>query len=227
METFLYALHIALSFVIIVVVLLQSGQGGGLGAGFSNAAAVGQEVFGGRGAASFLGKLTWVLGFTFMATSMGLAWYSSQPQSALDLEMQADEPIEQVVHTVIDEGGAAGEGAPGEIPDDVLQQLEEGDMEGLDAPAPEDGEPAPLDIEFDGDDEMPEELQQQLEQMQEELGGGDGEPAQPMELDVDDMADPEQDAEPLEMEGVDVQEVEPAEDTAAPESEEDAPAEEE
>ena len=174
METFLYVLHISLSFVIVVVILMQSGQGGGLGAGFSNAAAVGQEVFGGRGAASFLGKLTWVLGFTFMATSMGLAWYSSQPQSALDLDMRADEPVQMVEHPIIDEGGAGA--MPGGLPEDFMQQLEgmEGleDMEGLDLQMLDeggDGQPA-FDLEIDDGAEMPEELQQQLDEMQQQLG---------------------------------------------------------
>lgn len=196
MESFLYVLHIVLSFVIVIVVLLQSGKGGGLGAGFSNAAAVGQEVFGGRGAASFLGKLTWVLGFTFMATSMGLAWYSSQPQSALDLDMQADDPVEQVVHTVVDEGGSTPE-MPDEIPEEMMQQMQQ-QMDGTEGVQDlEEGE-LPFDYDFDPDDadlsdQMQQQLLQELQDTQDELGvDPDEAPAPPIEGGIDDDADIEE-----------------------------------
>lgn len=141
METFLLVVHIILSFVIVVVILLQSGQGGGMGAGFGGAAAVGQEIFGGRGAATFLGKLTALLGAAFMITSMALAWYSSKPQSVLDLTQGGSATSQAQVHQVLEEGTGEfrptnTQGAPGmemiqdgDIPEDILRQLQE-QMEG-------------------------------------------------------------------------------------------------
>ena len=164
METFLVITHIILSFAILVVVLMQSGQGGGLGAGFSSAAAAGQEVFGGRGAASFLGKLTWVVGIAFMVTSMGLAWYGSKPQSALDLQQTADEPVDPQEHEVLHEGQAP--------PMEGLEELEEDGDLSFDpaAPAPGGEQGEGLEIEMDEDAEIPEELQEQLDEMGVEPG---------------------------------------------------------
>ncbi|RAL24871.1 preprotein translocase subunit SecG [Lujinxingia litoralis] len=107
MQTLLLVIHIIVSFIMVVVILLQSGKGGGMGSGFGGAAAVGQQIFGGRGAATFLGKLTVALGATFFVTSMALAWYSSRPQSALDLSQTAGTPVESQVEQVIEEGGSA------------------------------------------------------------------------------------------------------------------------
>lgn len=136
METFLLVVHIILSFVIVVVILLQSGQGGGMGAGFGGAAAVGQEIFGGRGAATFLGRLTAFLGATFMITSMALAWYSSKPQSVLDLTQGGTATSQAQVHQIIEEGSgemqapSPGGGMEpqlmdeGQIPPELLEQLQ-------------------------------------------------------------------------------------------------------
>ena len=198
METFLLVLHIILSFTIVVVILLQSGQGGGLGAGFSNAAAMGQEVFGGRGAASFLGKLTVVLGASFMITSMALAWYSSKPQSALDLQMEADEPAQSQVHQIIEEGQGGG-----------------GDIDVSDMPAPDgDGEvdlqdlldgdeESGIQIDRDEDQEIPAEIEEQLEGLEVETEPEDGvteedEAQAPLEVDVDE--EPVEAEEPAEAE---------------------------
>ena len=136
MATFLLVLHIILSFVIVVVILLQSGQGGGMGAGFGGAASVGQEIFGGRGAATFLGKLTAFLGAAFMITSMALAWHSSKPQSVLDLTQGGTATSQAQVHQIIEEG--RGEMQPpeqggaiepqlmeeGEIPAEIMEQIQ-------------------------------------------------------------------------------------------------------
>ena len=151
MESFLLVLHVALCFFVVIVILMQSGQGGGLGAGFNNTAALGQEVFGGRGAAGFLVKLTVVLGATFMITSMALAWYSSKPQSALDLRMESDVPTRSQVHEIIEEGSGSGG------PAGAQQQMPS---------MPGDGGDAPMQIDLDGDGEIPDEIRQQLEQMQ-------------------------------------------------------------
>src|SRR5690554_861411 len=106
MQTLLLVIHVIVSFVIVVVILLQSGKGGGMGSGFGGAAAVGQQIFGGRGAATFLSKLTVALGATFFITSMALAWYSSRPQSALDLTQTSGETPQSQVDQIIEEGGS-------------------------------------------------------------------------------------------------------------------------
>jgi len=71
----LLALHVIICFSLIVVVLLQSGKGGGLAGGAFGGTA--QTVFGGRGATDFMTRATMVLGGAFFATSLVLALMSS------------------------------------------------------------------------------------------------------------------------------------------------------
>lgn len=180
METFLLALHIILSVVIVIVILMQSGQGGGLGAGFSNAAAMGQEVFGGRGAAGFLEKATVALGTAFMVTSMALAWYSSKPQSALDLETEVDQPAHTQAHDIIEEGSSDVE--LDDVPEgDEFDQPAGGDAEGFDIGDFGDEE---SQIEFDVGDSDGEGMDEsEVEELEQELNlGGDTD----IELELDD-----------------------------------------
>jgi preprotein translocase subunit SecG len=72
--------HVIACLFLILVVLLQPGRSGGLGA-FSGAGA--QQVFGGRGAGNFLTKTTWVTAVTFFITSFTLAYFSSSSDESL------------------------------------------------------------------------------------------------------------------------------------------------
>ena len=69
---FLLALHIAISLALIVVVLLQSGKGGGLAGAFGGAGGMG-AVFGGQAAATFLTKSTRYLAIGFFLSSLTMA----------------------------------------------------------------------------------------------------------------------------------------------------------
>jgi preprotein translocase subunit SecG len=71
----LLALHILVCFALILVILLQSGKGGGLAGGAFGGTA--QTVFGGRGATDVLTKATMVLGGMFFLTSVALSMMSS------------------------------------------------------------------------------------------------------------------------------------------------------
>ena len=64
--------HILVCGLLIVVVLLQSGKGGGLAGAFGGAGGIG-AVFGGQSAATFLTKATRYLAIAFMLTSLVLA----------------------------------------------------------------------------------------------------------------------------------------------------------
>ena len=68
-------IHLLVCFSLILVVLLQSGKGGGLAGAFGGGGGS-QALFGGRGAATFLSKATTFLGAGFMLTSLGLALLS-------------------------------------------------------------------------------------------------------------------------------------------------------
>src|SRR5438876_3179801 len=71
----LLAFHILVCFGLVMVILLQSGKGGGLAGGAFGGTA--QTVFGGRGATDFMTRATMVLGGTFFLTSLALALMSS------------------------------------------------------------------------------------------------------------------------------------------------------
>ncbi len=73
LQTFLSIVHIVVCVFLILVVLLQQGKGGGLGA-FGGATA---QVFGGGGAGNFMSRLTYICAAIFMITSMTLAYLSS------------------------------------------------------------------------------------------------------------------------------------------------------
>ena len=83
----LLALHIIICFSLIVVVLLQSGKGGGLAGGAFGGTA--QTVFGGRGATDFMTRATMVLGGAFFATSLVLALMSSGAATQRSLLQEA------------------------------------------------------------------------------------------------------------------------------------------
>ncbi len=70
MYTFLVIVHVIVAILLIIVVLMQSSKGGGLAGAFGGGASGGQAVFGGRGAASFLQKLTVGLAAVFMILAL-------------------------------------------------------------------------------------------------------------------------------------------------------------
>ena len=73
---FLLGVHLLVCIAMVLVVLLQSGKGGGLAGAFGGMGGAGQQLFGGRGAATFLSKATTALGISFMTTSLILALLS-------------------------------------------------------------------------------------------------------------------------------------------------------
>ncbi len=75
MTVFFTIIHIAICAFLVLVILLQQGRGGGMGAAFGGAS---QQVFGGAGAGNFLTKLTEIAAFSFMFTSLLLAGLASQ-----------------------------------------------------------------------------------------------------------------------------------------------------
>jgi len=84
MYSLFIVLHVFISILLILVVLMQSGKGGGVAGAFGGGG--NQTVFGGRGATDFLGKATWGLGAGFMFTSLLLgilAANRSEPSSVI------------------------------------------------------------------------------------------------------------------------------------------------
>ncbi len=74
MFTLFIVLHVIFCIFLILVILLQTGKGAGIGAAFGGGS---QTVFGPRGAGSFIGKVTGAVAGLFMLTSMILAFLST------------------------------------------------------------------------------------------------------------------------------------------------------
>ena len=70
MTNLLLIFHIILCVILIGVVMLQSGKGTDIAAVFGGGS---QTVFGSRGPATFLNKITVVIALLFLLTSLGMA----------------------------------------------------------------------------------------------------------------------------------------------------------
>jgi preprotein translocase subunit SecG len=81
MTALLMIIHILICVFLIISILLQSSKGGGLAGMFGGGGGGMGGVFGGRGAASFLSKVTLWLGVGFALTSISSALLSAKSTS--------------------------------------------------------------------------------------------------------------------------------------------------
>src|SRR4051812_33964182 len=79
-------LHIMACAFLILVILIQPGKSGGLGALGGGGA---QQVFGGSGAGNFLTKTTWATAGIFFFTSISLAYLSSSTDESMRKHSEA------------------------------------------------------------------------------------------------------------------------------------------
>ena len=103
MHGFLIAIHILVCFIMIAVILLQSGKGAEMGAAFGGSS---QTLFGSRGPGTFLSKMTIGAAVVFMLTSLSLAILSKHQKEKSIMEDMPAAPS----------AGAAVPGAPGQVP---------------------------------------------------------------------------------------------------------------
>ena len=75
MENIVLTIHLILALALVGIVLLQRSEGGGLGLGGGGG---GDSIMSGRGAATALTKITWVLAIAFIITSMSLTIIASR-----------------------------------------------------------------------------------------------------------------------------------------------------
>ncbi|MBT8458337.1 MAG: preprotein translocase subunit SecG [Boseongicola sp.] len=97
MENVVLIVHLILALALIGVVLLQRSEGGGLGMGGGGG---GGGLVSARGAATALGKVTWMLAIAFICTSLTLTIFAAQNSAS---------------GSVLDRIGAGG-GAVSEVP---------------------------------------------------------------------------------------------------------------
>ncbi len=88
--------HTLIAVLIIVLVLLQRGKGADAGAAFGAGAS--GTVFGAQGSSNFFSRATAVLATAFFASSLALAYISSQrttaPESLLEDSLATEAPLE-------------------------------------------------------------------------------------------------------------------------------------
>jgi preprotein translocase subunit SecG len=137
MVTLLVILHIIVCFVLILVVLLQTGKGADLAGAFGGGGS--QTALGSRGAATFLSKATTASAVIFMITSLALALVSSRRTSAI---LQSPTPVQQAPASkppAVPAPSAPAGGQQAPSPSSGSPGTEEG---GSQKPAPS-GQPAP------------------------------------------------------------------------------------
>ena len=88
MTTIILVIHVILAICIIIAVLLQKSEGGGLGIGGSGS--TGGGFMTARGTANFMTKLTAFLGGCFFLTSIILALLSSNNTSSIVNEVNKE-----------------------------------------------------------------------------------------------------------------------------------------
>ena len=91
MYTALTILHIIVAFIMVGVILLQSGKGAEIGAAFGGSS---QTVFGARGASTMLSRVTAITATIFMVTSLTLAIMSKQRNYASTLGLDKPTPAQ-------------------------------------------------------------------------------------------------------------------------------------
>jgi preprotein translocase subunit SecG len=87
MKEVLLIVHVFAALGLVGLVLLQQGRGADMGAAFGSGAS--QTLFGARGSASFLSRMTKAFAVVFFCTSLLLTyWYTrvSTPKSVTELE---------------------------------------------------------------------------------------------------------------------------------------------
>ena len=95
MTIVLTILHIAVCFVLILVVLAQQGKGQDLASAFGGGGS--SAAFGARGAATFMAKFTTGAAILFMLTSLGLSYF--RPALGGGSVVPADAPPAETVPT--------------------------------------------------------------------------------------------------------------------------------
>jgi preprotein translocase subunit SecG len=144
MSTVLIILHVVVCTFLILVVLLQSGKGGGLGGTFGGSSS--GSVFGGRGASSFLSKTTALMAGLFMVFSVLLTLVNFGDELTASAKARSVEIKDAAEETKATEGDDEA-GADADKADDkgATKESEKGDSKAADDKAeakPADGEKA-------------------------------------------------------------------------------------
>ena len=126
MQTTVLIIHTLIALGITILVLLQRGKGAEAGAAFGGGAS--GTVFGSRGSTNFFSRTTAILAAAFFATSLTLAWISSEstitPDSLIEeiaveeveQPMRSEESIAAPVPERLDTGSTSSDMEPSDMP---------------------------------------------------------------------------------------------------------------
>jgi preprotein translocase subunit SecG len=117
MASLLIIIHLSVCLFLIGVVLIQGGKGAQLGSAFGGGSS--QTLFGGRGAATFMNKLTTGVAISFMITSLVLTVVSAKRGTIVRQDSVPEEkalPVPPLGVTPETLPSAPSEAAPGEEP---------------------------------------------------------------------------------------------------------------
>jgi preprotein translocase subunit SecG len=111
-QTILLIVHTLIALAIIALVLLQRGKGAEAGAAFGAGAS--GTVFGARGSTNFFSRTTAILATLFFASSLALAYMSSQgpvegPRSLIESAVPVDDAPTETAPDSTDTGGGVPE----------------------------------------------------------------------------------------------------------------------
>lgn len=136
MLTFFTIVHVLLCVFMIFVILLQPGKDAGMGSALGGGAAT--SAFGGRGAVTFLSKLTGICAGLFFLTSLGLSFVGLRGSVAAGGSVASPPPAATAPATP---GAAPATGAaPAATPAPAAPGSVEQERT---APPPAEGQPAP------------------------------------------------------------------------------------
>ncbi len=144
MLTLITIIHVLLCVFMIFVILLQPGKDAGMGAALGGGAAT--SAFGGRGAVTFLSKLTAVCAGLFFVTSLGLSLVGMKSSVAAGVVLPAKKAPARAASdggTVPAESGAQGEAVPGEPQDAPIGEEAESEQASSDKQTSPDAKKAP------------------------------------------------------------------------------------
>ena len=133
MQTPVLIIHTLIAITIVVLVLIQRGKGASAGAAFGSGAS--GTVFGSRGSTSFFSRATGILATAFFATSLTLAYISSQQSGLTDSLMEDVSVGAQLEREAPQAAPSATDGVP--ALDNVEAEIEDLAAPTLDAETPE------------------------------------------------------------------------------------------
>jgi preprotein translocase subunit SecG len=93
MYTAVVIIHLTVCAFLIFIILIQSSKGAEMGAAFGGST---QTLFGSRGAATFMNKLTTIIAVAFMLTSLSLAFLSIKRGSIISDTVPAAKELPSV-----------------------------------------------------------------------------------------------------------------------------------